>query len=192
MNIGCVLLAAGAGRRFGGGKLLHEIEGEPMISYAFRLLATIPFAVRVCVTREEDGAIPGLARNRGFIVAVNPDPDRGVGTSVSIGAKTALTLEPELDGILFAVSDQPYLLQESVERLTKAFSGQPERIVSLSKNGVRGNPAIFPKSLFGELAVLGEDVGGGAVIRRHPQMLRLVEASSARELEDVDTRETQA
>jgi len=28
VKIGCVLLAAGAGKRFGGGKLLHEIEGD--------------------------------------------------------------------------------------------------------------------------------------------------------------------
>lgn len=192
MKRGCVLLAAGAGRRFGGGKLLHEIEGEPMISYAFRLFATLPFTVRVCVTREEDGAIPSLARESGFTVAVNPDPDRGVGTSVSIGTKTALALEPELEGILYAVSDQPFLERASVLRILDALNEDPERIVSLSKNGVRGNPAIFPKSLFGELEDLGEDVGGGAVIRRHPQMLRLVEAGSARELEDVDTREMEA
>ena len=51
----------------------------------------------------------------------------------------------------------------------------------------RGNPAVFPRDLFGELAALTGDVGGGAVIRRHPERLILVEAASPRELADVDT-----
>lgn len=188
MKIGCVLLAAGAGRRFGGGKLLHEIGGEPMIAHALGLYANILLDARACVVRSETNEIARLARESGFTVAMNPDPDRGVGTSVSIGTATALLLEPELEGILYAVSDQPYLEQASVERLMDAFSENSGRIVSLSWNGIRGNPAVFPKSLFGELCDLKEDIGGGAIIRRHPEMLRLVEAGSARELEDVDTR----
>ena len=57
MKIGCVLLAAGAGRRFGGGKLLSRVEGEPMMERALRLYASAPFAARVCVTRAEQGCL---------------------------------------------------------------------------------------------------------------------------------------
>ena len=46
---------------------------------------------------------------------------------------------------------------------------------------------IFPRDLFGELAALTGDTGGGAVIRAHPDRLALVEVSSPRELADVDT-----
>jgi len=53
---------------------------------------------------------------------------------------------------------------------------------------VRGNPAVFPKSVFGELEALTGDVGGGAVIRRHPEMLTLEEAETKEELIDIDTR----
>ena len=189
MKIGCVLLAAGAGKRFGGGKLLHEVEGEPMIARALRLYASIPFAARVCVARREDRTIQTLAQKSGCNVAINPDPERGVGTSVSIGTETVLLLERELEGILYAVSDQPYLTPESVLRLMDAFAKHPDRIVSLSYQGTRGNPVIFPLSCWSELMQLREDVGGGAVLRRHPQMLLLVEAGSARELEDVDTQQ---
>ena len=189
MKIGCVLLAAGAGKRFGGGKLLYEVDGEPMIARALRLYASIPFSARVCVTRREGRQIQTLAQESGCNVAINPDPERGVGTSVSIGTQTALLLEPDLDGILYGVSDQPYLESASVVALIEAFSQNPERIVSLSYRGTRGNPAVFPRSLFSELTQLREDIGGGAVLRRYPEMLLLVEAGSARELEDVDTRE---
>jgi len=189
VKIGCALLAAGAGKRFGGGKLLYKIDGEPMIARAMKLYASIPFAAQVCVTRTEVQEIQSLAQEKGFSVAINPDPERGVGTSVSIATKELLRKESGLDGILYAVSDQPYLTPASVEKLIAAFAANPERIASLGFGGVRGNPAIFPKDLLNELIELTEDVGGGAVIRRHSERLLLVEAGSARELADVDTRE---
>ncbi|NLI53198.1 MAG: nucleotidyltransferase family protein [Clostridiales bacterium] len=190
MKIGCALLAAGAGVRFGGGKLLHEVEGEPMIARALRLFGSVPFAARVCVTRAEADEIRRMAQSGGFFVAVNPDPGRGVGTSVSLATNALRAVEPALDGILYAVSDQPYLTKESVMRLLDAFEEEPERIVSLSSAGTRGNPAIFPRAMFRELTELAQDVGGGAVIRSHPELLRLVEAGAARELTDIDTLES--
>ena len=189
MKIGCALLAAGAGKRFGGGKLLHEINGAPMIARAIALYASLAFAARVCVTRAEADEIQSLAQQNGFSVAINPDPERGVGTSVSIVTAELIRQEPELDGILYAVSDQPFLTQQSIQRLMEVFAMEPDKIASLGFDGNRGNPAIFPKDLFGELMGLKEDIGGGAVIRQHKERLLIVEAGSARELEDIDTRE---
>lgn len=189
MKIGCVLLAAGAGTRFGGGKLLYEIEGEPMIARALRLYGAFAFAARICVTRTEAGEIQQRALESGFPVAINPDPARGVGTSVAIATEAILAKEPQLDGIVFAVADQPYLGKESVSRLLNTFADHPEDIVSLGFHERRGNPAIFPAAFYPELCALKEDTGGGAVIRRHPERLRIVQAVSARELDDIDTRE---
>ena len=189
MKIGCALLAAGAGKRFGGGKLLYKIDGEPMIARAMKLYTSIPFAAQVCVTRTEVQEIQSLAQENGFAVVINPDPERGVGTSVSIATAALLRHEPDLDGILYAVSDQPYLTPDSVNKLIAAFAAKPERIASLGFGENRGNPAIFPKDLLNELMELTQDVGGGAIIRRYSERLMLVEAGSARELADVDTRE---
>ena len=188
MKIGCVLLAAGAGKRFGGEKLLHEIDGEPMIARAMRLYGTIGFSARVCVTRSEAGVIQRDAQEHGFPVAMNPDPERGVGTSVAIATEAILAKEPHLDGILYAVADQPYLTKESVEKLLAAFETHPHNIVSLAFGARRGNPAVFPAAFYPELCALCEDVGGGAVIKRHKERLLLVEAGSARELDDIDTK----
>jgi len=188
VNVGCVLLAAGAGKRCGGEQLLYEIGGSSLIARALSLYAAVPFSARVCVVRGGAERISALALSAGFHPAVNPDAERGVGTSVSAGTLAALERRPELDGILYAVGDQPYLTRASVERLLDAFSREPEKIVSLSFGGERGNPAVFPRALFSELAALDGDVGGGAVIRRHPEQLLLIEAGAAEELADIDVR----
>jgi molybdenum cofactor cytidylyltransferase len=189
VKIGCVLLAAGAGKRFGGGKLLYTIEGEPMIARALHLFSALSFAARLCVTRAEAGEIQRRAFECGFPVAINPDPERGVGTSVAIATEAILAKEPSLDGILYAVADQPFLSVGSVERLLEAFEAHPNDIVSLSAGARRGNPAIFPAQFYPELCALKEDTGGGAIIRRHPDRLRLVEVIDERELDDIDTKE---
>jgi len=188
VKIGCVLLAAGAGKRFGGGKLLHVIDGEPMILRALRLYAALPFSARVCVTRSEADEIRRFAFQNSFPVAINPDPERGIGTSVAIATEAILTKEPMLDGILYAVADQPFLKPESVTALLEAFEAHPDAIVSLSFGKRRGNPAVFPADLYAELGALKEDIGGGAVIKRHPERLLLVETGEPRELDDIDTK----
>ena len=91
-----------------------------------------------------------------------------------------------MDGVLFAVCDQPFLTTESIKRLINSFLESPDYIHALSWQGTRGNPVIFPKPCFPALLALAGDTGGGAVIRAHPELLRLTEASSPRELRDVD------
>ena len=95
----------------------------------------------------------------------------------------------DLDGVLFAVCDQPFLTTEGIKRLLNAFEELKNAICALSWQGRRGNPAVFPADLFPELAALTGDVGGGAVIRAHPERLVLVEVPHPRELLDVDTPE---
>jgi molybdenum cofactor cytidylyltransferase len=189
VKIGCVLLAAGAGKRFGGGKLLFPVDGEPMIARALRLYAALPLTARICVTRAEETEIQRLAHENGFPVVINPDPERGVGTSVAIATEAILAREPALDGILYAVADQPNLTQQSVRKLIEMFEEHSDDIASLSFEKRRGNPAIFPAEFYPELCALKEDTGGGAVIKRHTDRLRLTEVLSARELDDIDTKE---
>lgn len=189
MNVGCVLLAAGAGKRFGGEgeKLFYEVGGAPMIVTALSLFAKLPFSAKVCVVRAGEERISALAKTAGFTPGENPNADQGVGTSVSAGTLKLLERRPDLDGVLYAVSDQPFLTKASVQRLLDVFEQNPNRIVSLSFQGTRGNPAIFPRALYGELIALDADNGGGAVIKSHPELLTFVEADSARELMDIDT-----
>ena len=113
--------------------------------------------------------------------------DRGAGEGIAASIRLGVAAMDGMDGALFAVCDQPWLTTESVRRLLDAFSDAGDAICALSWRGTRGSPVIFPACFFGELAALTGDTGGSAVLRRHPERLRLVEASSPRELMDVDT-----
>lgn len=69
------------------------------------------------------------------------------------------------------------------------FADAPDAIVRVCYGERDGNPVVFPKVLFDELASLQPGQTGSAVIRRHAGCLVRCQAEHARELWDVDTRE---
>ena len=190
MKIGCVLLAAGSGKRFGGDKLLYAPDGVSMAERACRLHADIDYGARVMVVRTGDETLGALAAQYGFDAVPNPRAADGIGTSAACGMAALLERDGSLDGALFAVCDQPYLTAESVRRLLQAFQADASRIVAPECLGRRGNPVVFPRSLFREFDALHADVGGGAIIRNHPELLTLVALCDERELSDIDYQNT--
>ena len=91
-----------------------------------------------------------------------------------------------MDAVLFMVCDQPELSCGSVSAMLDFYRANPAHIVSMSYNGNRGNPCVFPAVYFTELMALTGDTGGSAVIRKHEADLLLFEAGKETELQDVD------
>lgn len=181
MKIGAVLLASGLSRRFGSNKLFTAVEGVPLYRRAMTALAGAGFdRLAVCSPYRE---VLSAGEALGFLPLYNPDYAEGIAASVRLGVGQMAGL----DGALFSVCDQPFLTTQSIHKLKNAFLESEHAICALSWGGSRGNPVLFPADLFGELAALTGDKGGGVVIRRHPSRLVLVEALSPRELADVDT-----
>lgn len=90
-KITLVMLAAGNSRRFGSNKLLYEIDGMPMY---LRTLAKLQKAASelgdceiIVVTQYEE--IAAKANTLGVKVLINPQPERGISSSMQIGLATA-------------------------------------------------------------------------------------------------------
>ena len=187
MKLACLVTAAGSGSRFGEDKLLLPIAGQPMGVHALEVLSDASFALRVLVTSEDKGYLIDAARQRGYAVVINPDPARGMSSSVRMGTAHILKTGT-YDGILYAVADQPNLSADTVKRLAEAFLHEPRYIWAPVADGRRGNPVIFPATLFAELLEVEGDRGGRQVIAAHPELLRTIDVSST-ELKDIDTKE---
>ena len=188
MRIGCVLLAAGSGRRFGGNKLAHCIDGVSMMERACALHARVDYAARVLVARPDDALAQSCAEAYAFTLAVNAQHARGIGTSAAVGMATLTAADAALDGALFCVCDQPYLTAGTIDALIRRFAEAPDCIVAPAFNGRRGNPVLFPRALFDSFLSLDGDIGGAAVMRAHAERVVLVPLNNARELTDIDTR----
>lgn len=186
MKVVCVLTAAGLSKRFGEDKLAYPIDGTPMGIRCLELYAQVPFAHRILVTTKERIYLQEAGERLGYEVLLNPSPEAGMSGSVVLGTEAALNRTP--DGILYAVGDQPYLREDTVSALLKAFEEEPHCIWALGKKGKSGKPSVFPKTCFDELLRLTGDRGGRPVMQAHPDLLRLLETEE-RELLDLDIRE---
>ncbi len=179
----CVLLAAGLGSRFGGGKLKAEFRGEPLYMRAMDALPRELLVRTVVVSGSEE--ILSEARRRGFETVRNDRPAEGISRSIRLGLSAA---EP-CSGVLFLVGDQPLLTKDSVRHILRTAAECPEKIIApIRSDGELGNPCFFPAAFFPELRALEGDRGGRRVIRAHPEALRTVNLPEE-ELTDTDTRE---
>lgn len=184
MRIGAVLMASGLSRRFGSNKLFYEIEGIPLYLRAFSAYPPELFS-RACVVSWEE-KILAAAQARGYETIENHQAQEGQSASIRLGTQ-ALS---ELDAILYAVCDQPFMTSEEVKRLLDAHRRAPRGSISaLAHEGKRGNPVIFDRAYFPALAALHGDVGGSAVIRQNAARLQLIEVSNLHSLCDVDRME---
>ena len=185
LRIGCLVMAAGSGSRFGRNKLEAVIDGKTLLRRALEAVPREEFAC-VTVVTQYDGAA-ALAEEFGFAVVRNDRPEDGLSRTVRLGTEVMASC----GAIMYQVADQPLLERDTVRREVELFRAHPDRIVGLGHNGVRGNPCLFPARFFPELLALEGDVGGGAVIRKHLDALLLFPADE-RELRDADTKDALA
>lgn len=177
-KLGCVIMASGLGRRFGGNKLMADFGGQPMICRSLNATQGI-FSRRIVVTRHDD--IAALCREHGIDVLRHDLPHRS--DTIRLG----LNALPDSDGVMFCPGDQPLLRQDSVAALALSFSARNDRIWRVAHGDMPGSPVVFPRWAFPTLHALPKGAGGGHVIRQHPEQLSCLQIDNPLELMDADT-----
>jgi molybdenum cofactor cytidylyltransferase len=187
-KIGVLLLAAGQSRRMGGpNKLLAEIDRSPMIAHvARRLLASRARPIVAVLGNQADAVDAALGRLPIERVR-NPEFAAGLSTSLKRGLAA---LPPDLDGALVCLGDMPLISGRHLERLIAAFNPLEGRaIIVPTRRGKRGNPVLWSKRFFPEMAELAGDVGAKHLIGEHAELVAEVEMDDDAVLVDIDTPE---
>ena len=177
---GCVIMASGLGKRFGGNKLMADFHGKPMIQRALDASETL-FTKRVVVTRDE--RIAALCREQNVDVVLHALPHRS--DTVRLGLQAL----GELDACMFLPGDQPLLRRETVAMLLECRNEHPDCIIRPGYEDTEGSPVLFPSWAFPELLDLPEGKGGGVVIKNHLHAVYRVSVANPFELADADTPE---
>src|SRR5262245_32045398 len=165
-----VLLAAGAGSRFGGDKLLHPLDdGVAIAAHSARnLLAVVPDVV--AVVRWGDFPLYDILEQEGCQVTMFQDAARGMGASLAHGVAQARAA----DGWVVALADMPRVQPATVRAVAQALE-QGAAIAAPARRGERGHPVGFGASLRDELLALDGDQGARAVVERHRGAVKLIE-----------------
>lgn len=180
MKLGCVVLAAGQGRRFGDNKLLQTLGGRPVLEHVLLALPRERFARIVAVASSPE--VEKLCRGAGVSCICYP------GGPQSESIRRGLEVMEDMDGCLFVMGDQPLCTGESMEKLADAFSGRPQAVVRLAWGETPCSPVLFPKRYFPNLRSLTGERGGMSALKGLEPEVVLVQAGDEAELWDVDTR----
>lgn len=108
---GCIVMASGAGVRFGGNKLMAELCGEPLVGHVVRATDSL-FDRRVVVTRHADVAV--LCETLGAQVILHDEPGRN--DTVRLGMEAM----DGCDTVTFVQGDQPLIRPASIAALLRA------------------------------------------------------------------------
>jgi len=184
MTISAILLAAGSGSRFGGGKLLAKLpDGTPIGIASWRNLAR---AVSRCVVvvRAGDSVLHDMLTSEGAQVVECGDADLGMSRSLIAGILAA----GEVDGWVIALGDMPYIKPETITKVAGAI-GAEALVVLPTYHGKRGHPVAISARLRDELLEVRGDEGARAVIKRHTDDSLLIPCDDDPGiLRDIDTR----
>jgi molybdenum cofactor cytidylyltransferase len=179
-----IVLAAGPSTRFGSPKQLVRLAGRPLLhTLVTRVAEVTGHALIVVLGSGADQLAPLLKHSPGTVV-INRDWREGLASSIRAGVAR---LPPACSGALLLLADQAGVTTGDLRRLAGTWRKQPQYMAAALYAGTVGAPAIFPRSLFGELAALRGDVGARAVLRRGADTLVRVPMPSA--ALDVDTPE---
>ena len=178
-----VLLAAGAGTRFGGDKLLHPLDdGVAIAAHAARnLLAVLPDVV--AVVRWGDFPLYDMLEQEGCQVTMFRDAAHGMGASLA----HAIAQARGADGWVVALADMPGVRPETIQRVVEALKGGA-LIAAPVYQGTRGHPVGFHASLRDELVALHGDSGARSLLKRHRDSVTHIECDDPGVLFDVDRR----
>ena len=178
-----ILLAAGAGTRFGGGKLLHPLEdGVAIAAHAARNLIAAGLEV-TAVVRPGDFPVYELLEQEGCTMTMCPDAALGMGVSLAHG----VAMTRDAGGWIVALADMPHIRPDTIAHVAQALAAGAE-IAAPEYQGDRGHPVGFGKRFRHELQGLTGDSGARPIVQRNLALVQLIECDDPGVLLDIDRR----
>ena len=181
-RLGCVLLAAGAGRRFGGPKQIAEWRGAPLLEWALDAALGVPaldpLVVVLGAHAEEVAASVDLSP---ATVAYAPDWEEGQAASLRAGVAAL----GAVDGAVVLLADTPFVTAQVVAGVIDHHSSGCD-VVRAVYGGQPGHPVLLGPAALARVPECSGDVGARALFAQ--LRVRDWEAGHLCDPTDIDTR----
>jgi molybdenum cofactor cytidylyltransferase len=181
VTTGGIVLAAGEGRRFGGGiKQLAEFEGRPLLAHAVDAIGRRE--PRVVVLGHAADQIRAAVDLSSVEVVVCDGWPEGQAASLRCG----IAALGDVDAAAIVLGDQPEIGSEAVERVVRAMRPS-DAAARATYFGEPGHPVVVGRALLGRARHLRGDIGFREML--DDVRVRTVELGAEASPADIDTRE---
>lgn len=162
-----VLLAAGAGRRFGMPKALVRYRGTLLVEHAAGVLHAGGCAPVVVVLGASADSVRASASLPGSSLVDNPEWTTGMGSSLRVGL-AALGPSDAAAALVLPV-DTPGVTEAAVRRFVAL--GGPDALARATYGGRPGHPVLIGRSRWPEVAAHAVgDAGARGYLATHPPL----------------------
>jgi CTP:molybdopterin cytidylyltransferase MocA len=173
MDLAAVILAAGAGSRFGAPKAATRIGSRTMVEIVVDTAIAAGLSP-VIVVAPSSLTIPEAVQ-----VVRNDAPEQGMSRSLRLGVAA---VPAEAEAVVVLLADQPTVTVEHIRGLDGWRGATP--VVATNADGVLGPPVILEREAFTLVEGLGGDTGLRELLRSDPTLVTAVDHAP---LPDVDT-----
>lgn len=184
-QISGLVLAAGAGTRFGASKQLARLDDRPLLEHALTAIAAASSLTRTVVVVGHNaheilssvdlhGAEPLLCSGW------------GEGQSASLRCGVAALAGAGAAAVVVTLGDQPFIDPRAIERVIAARSANADAVRAIYA-GRPGHPVLLERSLFAGVAQLTGDTGARELLRH--ARVRDVACDGLGRPDDIDTPE---
>jgi len=141
--IGGLILAAGAGRRFGGRKQLAELDGRPLLEHAVQAMTATPVGRVVVVLGALVEEVTATVDLHGAEPCTCARWDEGQAASLACGLAELAGCE----AVVVTLGDQPRMSPDAIRRVISARDGEAVA-VRATYFGAPGHPVLLERELF--------------------------------------------
>ena len=164
MRVAAVVLAAGGSARFGKPKQFALFQGETFIRRMVAAAIEAGCAPVVVVTGEDSARVSLELSGLAVSIAMNPNWQSGLGSSIVVGIRRAMNLTPDLEAVVLLTCDQPFVTAHVLGQLMQLQLTTGKPIVASAYATTLGIPALFDRSCFPDLLRLTGDSGAKGII----------------------------
>lgn len=190
MKLGVVILSAGAATRMGKAKMLLPYDGQTILGHIIEEVQALNPAITCLVTGKYTAEIETVINVNSLEMVPFDNWQAGMSASIQFGLSSILEKQPNIDAVLFVVSDQPFLDRQLLFRMLDTFQQSGKGIVAAQYQQQFGTPVLFSKSYFPEIRLLEGDRGAKKLVEKQLEDVVLVDFPLG--ALDIDTAEDYA
>ena len=184
--ISALVLSGGMSIRMGFPKLLLRLGDRSVIQRVVDNALASQAGEMVVVLGEAHDRVREELDEGKVKVVVNHHYLLGMSTSLRAGLEA---MNPQAEGAIVLLGDQPLVGPDVINAVINKYEETRAPIVAPWSGRRWGNPVLFARSLFAELAAVRGDRGGRQVLARHREEMVLVYPPGDDWWSDLDTWE---
>jgi CTP:molybdopterin cytidylyltransferase MocA len=178
--IGGLVLAAGAGTRFGGNKQLADFQGRPLLEHSVRAMTTSPVGRVVVVLGAGAEDVQATVDLHGAEPRLCDRWEEGQSASLACGLEALADCE----AVVVTLGDQPRMSPDAIRRVIAA-RGDGAQAVRATYRGDPSHPVLLERELFERMRDVSGDHGARNLLLS--AQVREVPCDDLGGGEDVDT-----